>query len=224
MAARKAVVFQPGKELIQRAGKPPVFGRIEDGLSGFPIMTDPISQIGESATKQRLTPRQLRILHWMREGDQLFEVLGRAWRTVWDEKSGRDHRVQAGEVDELVRLGLIQKIENPFPQRLDAWALTPARTRSGAKTYCLEASPRTAREVLIGTSGNGKWHLFPDTSLASDSGKKRKPLPSGSVLGVHHGRDHRIRKTGLLQFHQVLRVNLITARGALDFGQQNLLA
>ena len=74
---------------------------------------------------QQLTPRQLRILHWMREGDQLFEVLGRAWRTVWDEKSGRDHRVQAGEVDDLIQLGLIQKIENPFPQRLDAWALTP---------------------------------------------------------------------------------------------------
>ena len=97
-------------------------------------MTDPVSQIGESATKQRLTPRQIRILHWMREGDQLFEVLGRTWRTVWDEKSGRDHRVQAGEMEELVRLGLIQKIENPFPQRLDAWALTPVGQEAAQAT------------------------------------------------------------------------------------------
>ena len=97
-------------------------------------MTDPVSPIAESTTKQQLTPRQLRILHWMREGDQLFEVLGRAWRTVWEEKSGRDHRVQAGEVEELVRLGLIQKVENPFPQRLDAWALTPTGKEASQAT------------------------------------------------------------------------------------------
>ena len=97
-------------------------------------MLDPIPLTAESETSKVLTARQWRLLRWMREGDQLFEVVGRTWRTVWDERCGRDHRVHASEVDELIRLGFVQKVANSFPQRLDVWALTPSGKKAAEDT------------------------------------------------------------------------------------------
>ncbi len=107
---------------------------------------------GESAGmehKEALTPRLVRILSWMGNGDHLFEVAGRTWWTVFDERLGRERRVQAAEVTELVRLGMIEKMANPFAQRLDAWDLTPQgqEVAKQAQPKRLRARRQTITEI-----------------------------------------------------------------------------
>jgi RIO-like serine/threonine protein kinase len=95
---------------------------------------------------QNLTPRQLRLLTWISRGDLIYEVVNRNYWTIFDESKGRDHRVKNSEVEDLARLSLIRKVENPG-NRLDSWDLTPSgHAAVEAALEKMASSKRSRRE------------------------------------------------------------------------------
>ncbi|MGH9354010.1 MAG: hypothetical protein ACRD2G_17925 [Terriglobia bacterium] len=75
----------------------------------------------DNASQTELSPRQRHILQWMKEGNRIFEVLGKNYFTLYDDKGDRDHRIRKEEIEELERQGLISKVPNPDGSRLDSW-------------------------------------------------------------------------------------------------------
>ena len=70
------------------------------------------------------TPQQRRILQMMTNGDLVWEVLGKSYRSIYNEKTGRDQRVAMAVIDAMEEQGWIRKQPNPNAARLDGWALT----------------------------------------------------------------------------------------------------
>ena len=70
------------------------------------------------------TPQQRRILQMMTNGDLVWEVLGKSYRSIYNEKTGRDQRVAMAVIDAMEEQGWIRKQPNPNAARLDGWELT----------------------------------------------------------------------------------------------------
>jgi hypothetical protein len=70
------------------------------------------------------TPQQRRILQMMINGDLVWEVLDKTYRSIYNEKKGHDQRVARAVVDEMEEQGWIRKQPNPNAARLDGWELT----------------------------------------------------------------------------------------------------
>jgi len=60
----------------------------------------------------------------MKDGNRIFEVLGKKYFTLYEDKTDRDHRLRKEEIEELERLGAISQVPNPDGRRLDAWELS----------------------------------------------------------------------------------------------------
>jgi hypothetical protein len=71
-----------------------------------------------------LSPRQQRILTWMKDGNRIFEVLGKKYFTLYEDRRDLDHRIQKDELEELARSGVISQVPNPEGNRLDAWEIS----------------------------------------------------------------------------------------------------
>jgi DNA-binding MarR family transcriptional regulator len=70
------------------------------------------------------TARQQRILRLMRHDDRIWEVAGKNYRSLYNEKLGRSQRISASNVEEMEQQGWIRRLENSNPWRLDGWELT----------------------------------------------------------------------------------------------------
>jgi hypothetical protein len=70
------------------------------------------------------TARQQRILRLMRHDDRIWEVAGKSYRSLYNEKLGRPQRIPASTVEEMEQQGWIRRLENSNPWRLDGWELT----------------------------------------------------------------------------------------------------
>jgi hypothetical protein len=71
-----------------------------------------------------LSPRQQRILTWMKDGNRIFEVVGKKYFTLYEDKTDRDHRIRKDELEELERSSVISQVPNPDRNRLDAWEIS----------------------------------------------------------------------------------------------------
>lgn len=71
-----------------------------------------------------LSPRHQRILAWMKDGNRIFEVLGKKYFTRYEDKRDCDHRIRKEEIENLERLSLIAQVPNPDRTRFDAWEIT----------------------------------------------------------------------------------------------------
>jgi DNA-binding HxlR family transcriptional regulator len=77
----------------------------------------------------------------MLHGDLIWEVAGKSYRSLYNEKLGRQQRVPALTVEEMEQRGWIRRLDNPHSSRLDGWELTeqgralaaPLRARRQAK-------------------------------------------------------------------------------------------
>jgi hypothetical protein len=83
---------------------------------------------GSNDASRQPTLRQRRILVCMSYGDRIWEVVGKSYRTIYNEKLGRDQRVPDALVEEMERQGWIRRLDNPSSQRLDGWELTEQGT------------------------------------------------------------------------------------------------
>ena len=70
------------------------------------------------------TAKHQRILRLMANGDLIWELLAKSYRTIYNEKRGRDQRVPSAVVDDMERQGWIRRQPNPESRRLDGWELT----------------------------------------------------------------------------------------------------
>jgi hypothetical protein len=86
--------------------------------------------------------RQKRILRLMLNGDLIWEVAGKSYRSIYNEKLGRQQRIPASAIEEMEQQGWIRRLDNPnFSSRLDGWEMTEQgrafaaqlRTRGQAK-------------------------------------------------------------------------------------------
>jgi hypothetical protein len=75
-------------------------------------------------TKNEPTPRQRRLLRRMQDGNPIFEVVGKPYCTLYNEKLDRDQRVRQEEVQKLEAAGWIRSAPNPSRTRLDSWEIT----------------------------------------------------------------------------------------------------
>lgn len=60
----------------------------------------------------------------MKDGNRIFEVLGKKYFTLYEDKRDRDHRIRKEEIETLERLGVIAQVPNPGRTRFDAWGIT----------------------------------------------------------------------------------------------------
>jgi hypothetical protein len=49
----------------------------------------------------------------MKDGNRIFEVLGKKYFTLYEDKTNRDHRLRKEEIEELERLGTISQFPIP---------------------------------------------------------------------------------------------------------------
>jgi DNA-binding MarR family transcriptional regulator len=87
------------------------------------------------------TAQQKRILRLIFNDDLIWEVAGRSYRSLYNEKLGRQQRVPSSTVEEMEQQGWIRRLDNPNSSRLDGWEMTEQgrafaaqlRTRGQAK-------------------------------------------------------------------------------------------
>src|SRR5450631_1668103 len=70
------------------------------------------------------TAQQNRILRLMLNDDLIWEVAGKSYRTIYNERLGRQQRVPSLIVEEMERQGWIRRLDNPNSSRLDGWEMT----------------------------------------------------------------------------------------------------
>src|SRR5664279_5168483 len=70
------------------------------------------------------TAQQKRILRLMFSGDLIWEVAGKSYRSIYNERLGRQQRIPASAIEEMERRGWIQRLDNPNSSRLDGWEMT----------------------------------------------------------------------------------------------------
>lgn len=75
-------------------------------------------------TNPPATAEHRRILRLMLTGDLIWEVAGKRYRSLYNERLGRHQRVRPVLIEELERHALIQRVDNSNPCRLDGWELT----------------------------------------------------------------------------------------------------
>jgi hypothetical protein len=82
----------------------------------------------------------------MLNGDLIWEVAGKSYRSLYNERLGRQQRIPASTVEEMEQQGWIRRLDNPNSSRLEGWGMAEQgrafaaqlRTRGQAKP---EASP-----------------------------------------------------------------------------------
>jgi DNA-binding MarR family transcriptional regulator len=87
------------------------------------------------------TAQQKRILRLMLNGDLIWEVAGKSYRSIYNERLSHQQRVPASTVEEMEQQGWIRRLDNPNSSRLDGWEMTEQgrafaaqlRTRGQAK-------------------------------------------------------------------------------------------
>src|SRR5450631_4719929 len=72
---------------------------------------------------QLSTAQQKRILRLMCNGDLIWEVAGKSYRSIYNERLGRQQRVPASTVEEMEQRGWIRRLDNPNSSRLDGWEM-----------------------------------------------------------------------------------------------------
>lgn len=60
----------------------------------------------------------------MKDGNRIFEVAGKKYFTLYEDKTDREHRIRKEEIEDLERSGVIAQVPNPDGNRVDAWELT----------------------------------------------------------------------------------------------------
>src|ERR1022692_2669104 len=70
------------------------------------------------------TARQKRNLRLMLNGDLIWEVAGKSYRSLYNEKLDRQQRIPASTVEEMEQQGWIRRLDNPNSSRLDGWEMT----------------------------------------------------------------------------------------------------
>jgi len=87
------------------------------------------------------TAQQKRILRLMLNGDLIWEVAGKSYRSIYNERLSRQQRIPASAIEEMEQQGWIHRLDNPNSSRLDGWEMTEQgrafavqlRTRGQAK-------------------------------------------------------------------------------------------
>ena len=70
------------------------------------------------------TAQQKRILRLMLNDDLIWEVAGKSYRSIYNERLGRQQRVPASAIEEMEQRGWIRRLDNPNSSRLDGWEMT----------------------------------------------------------------------------------------------------
>ena len=70
------------------------------------------------------TPVQRPILRSIEQGNPIWEFADSPYCTLYNERTGRDHRIHRQTVEQLEALGWIRRVPNPSPNRLDSWQIT----------------------------------------------------------------------------------------------------
>jgi hypothetical protein len=70
------------------------------------------------------TAQQKRILRLMLNGDLIWEVAGKSYRSIYNEKLGRQQRIPAATLADMEQRGWIRRLDNPTSSRLDGWEMT----------------------------------------------------------------------------------------------------
>ena len=81
----------------------------------------------------------------MLNDDLIWEVAGKSYRSIYNERLDRQQRIPASAIEDMEQRGWIRRLDNPNSSRLDGWEMTEQgrafavqlRTRGQAK---LEAS------------------------------------------------------------------------------------
>lgn len=78
----------------------------------------------DNSSLTELSPRERRMLQWMRSGNRIFEVVEKKYFTVYNDKANRDRRIKKEEIVALEQAGWITAVPNPAGQRLDSWQIS----------------------------------------------------------------------------------------------------
>src|ERR1035441_8292112 len=64
------------------------------------------------------TAQQRRILRLMFNDDLIWKVAGKSYRSIYNERLGRQQRIPASTVEEMEQQGWIRRLDNPNSSRL----------------------------------------------------------------------------------------------------------
>jgi DNA-binding MarR family transcriptional regulator len=94
------------------------------------------------------TAQQKRLLRLMLNGDLIWEVAGKSYRSIYNERLSRQQRVPASTVEEMEQQGWIRRLDNPNSSRLDGWEMTE-QGRAFAAQLRLEPGDRRSRRLPL---------------------------------------------------------------------------
>jgi DNA-binding MarR family transcriptional regulator len=60
----------------------------------------------------------------MLNGDLIWEVAGKGYRSIYNERLGRQQRIPASAIEDMEQRGWIRRLDNPNSSRLDGWEMT----------------------------------------------------------------------------------------------------
>ena len=83
----------------------------------------------------------------MCNGDLIWEVAGKSYRSIYNERLSRQQRVPASTVEEMEQRGWIRRLDNPNSSRLDGWEMT-AQGRAFAARLRTRGEAKPAVSIL----------------------------------------------------------------------------